>query len=201
MLGIRFQYAPFHGRQAGRPDTGQRARDTPGAPNTVGPGTVFTVGVRDQPMTDDDPGPDEAHLRALEGMYHEAPCNDRLDPTLSIGTAEATVEFAVDGSTHHAAGGMHGSYYFKALDDAAFFAVNSLVEDVFVLTTGFDVHFERPVSEGLVRAEGVVVNANPNQLLASAIAEDGEGNEIARGTGRFARSRVALDEEVGYERE
>jgi uncharacterized protein (TIGR00369 family) len=145
-------------------------------------------------------GPDPAHFRALEQMYHEAPCNDRLDPTLSIDTAEASIEFDVDESTHHAAGGMHGSYYFKALDDAAFFAVNSLVEDVFVLTTGFDVHFERPVSEGTVRAEGVVVNANPNQLLASAIAEDGEGNEIARGTGRFARSRVELDEDVGYVR-
>jgi len=154
-----------------------------------------------RPTMADDATPDPAHFRALEEMYHGAPCNDRLDPTLRIDTAEATVEFDVDESTHHAAGGMHGSYYFKALDDAAFFAVNSLVEDVFVLTTGFDVHLERPMSEGTVRAEGVVVNANPNQLLASAIAEDGEGNEIARGTGRFARSRVELDERVGYERE
>lgn len=149
-------------------------------------------------MADDTP--DEAHFRALEEMYHGAPCNEHLDPTLSIDTAEATVEFDVDESTHHAAGGMHGSYYFKALDDAAFFAVNSLVEDVFVLTTGFDVHLERPVSEGTVRAEGVVVNTNPNQLLASAIAEV-DGQEIARGTGRFARSRVELDERVDYVRD
>lgn len=154
-------------------------------------------------MTDesDREAPEEAHFRALEDMYHDAPCNERLDPTLQIETGEASVEFDVDESTHHAAGGMHGSYYFKALDDAAFFAVNSLVEDVFCLTTGFDVHLERPVSEGTVRAEGVVVNANPNQLLATAVAEDDEGNEIARGTGRFARSRVELDESVGYVRE
>jgi acyl-coenzyme A thioesterase PaaI-like protein len=35
---------------------------------------------------------------------------------------------------HHSIHAVHGSVYFKALDDAAFFAVNSLVEDVFVLT-------------------------------------------------------------------
>jgi len=132
-------------------------------------------------------------------MYHEAPCNDALDPTLSVDAGAATVEFTADESTHHAAGGMHGAYYFKALDDAAFFAVNSLVTDVFVLTTGFDVHLERPVTEGVVRAAGEVVNANPNQLLATAVAT-ADGEEIARGTGRFARSRIELDEEVAYER-
>jgi acyl-coenzyme A thioesterase PaaI-like protein len=149
-------------------------------------------------MSDDIPDP--AHFRALESMYHDAPCNDRLEPTLSIGPGEAIVEFEAIEATHHAAGGMHGAYYFKALDDAAFFAVNSLVEDVFVLTTGFDVHLERPVSEGVVRAAGEVVNANPRQLLATAVAEDADGNEIARGTGRFARSRTELDASVGYER-
>jgi uncharacterized protein (TIGR00369 family) len=147
-----------------------------------------------------DPEIDAAHFRALERMYHEAPCNESLDPTLSIEAGRATVEFGVDESTHHAAGGMHGSYYFKALDDAAFFAVNSIVEDVFVLTTGFDLNLERPVSGGVVHAEGAVVNANPNQLLATAVAQDGEGREIARGTGRFAKSRIELDGEVGYER-
>ena len=35
----------------------------------------------------------------------------------------------------HAAGAGHGTIYFKMLDDAAFYAANSMVEEQFVLTT------------------------------------------------------------------
>ncbi|MUV87963.1 hotdog fold thioesterase [Natronomonas sp. CBA1123] len=133
-------------------------------------------------------------------MYHAAPCNDETDPTLHIeddGVAELRIE--VDESYHHAAGGVHGSYYFKALDDATFFAANSLVEDVFVLTTDFHLQLTRPVSTGELVARAEVVNDHPKQLIADGVLEDGEGNQLARGTGTFAKSGVELDAEVGYE--
>jgi acyl-coenzyme A thioesterase PaaI-like protein len=41
-----------------------------------------------------------------------------------------------------------GSVYFKMLDDAAFFAVNSIVEDVFVYTVSLNVQLLRPVASG-----------------------------------------------------
>jgi uncharacterized protein (TIGR00369 family) len=99
----------------------------------------------------------------------------------------------------HAAGGVHGSVYFKLLDDAAFFAVNSLIEDVFVLTTNFNIHLTRPVSEGEIRAEGRVVNENPRQLIGEAVAYDDDGNQVARGSGTFAKSNSELRPEIGYE--
>lgn len=43
---------------------------------------------------------------------------------------------------------VHGPVYFRALDDAGFFAVNSLVEDVFVLTASFNVNLFRPMKSG-----------------------------------------------------
>ncbi len=46
------------------------------------------------------------------------------------------------------------SVYFKALDDAAFFAANSVVEDVFVLTTNFNIQLLRTVTEGTLIATG-----------------------------------------------
>jgi uncharacterized protein (TIGR00369 family) len=140
------------------------------------------------------------HLRKLERMYHAAPCNDETDPTLHIedeGVAELRIE--VGEEYHHAAGGVHGSYYFKALDDATFFAANSLVEDVFVLTTDFHLQLTRPVSVGELVARAEVVNDHPKQLIADGVLEDGEGNQLARGTGTFAKSGVELDAEVGYE--
>jgi uncharacterized protein (TIGR00369 family) len=139
------------------------------------------------------------HHRKLERMYHDSPCNDGLGITLSItDPGEAELRLAVDESDHHAAGGVHGSHYFKALDDATFFAANSLVEDVFMLTTDFHIQLTRPVSEGELRAVGTVVNDHPEQLIADGVLYDGEGTQIARGTGTFARSDVELEAEMGY---
>jgi uncharacterized protein (TIGR00369 family) len=100
---------------------------------------------------------------------------------------------------HHGAGGVHGAYYFKLLDDSAFFAANSVIDDVFVLTTEFNLYLERPVSTGELIAHGEVVNSNPRQLIARGVVNDLDGNEIARGTGTFSRSSVELGPDVGYQ--
>ena len=52
---------------------------------------------------------------------------------VSIKKGEAHITLPVRKELYHAAGAMHGALYFLALDNAAFFAANSLVEDVFVL--------------------------------------------------------------------
>lgn len=140
------------------------------------------------------------HFRKLERMYHESPCNDSIDPTLSItDDGEAELRIAVDESDHHAAGAVHGSYYFKALDDATFFAANSIIEDVFVLTTDFHLQLTRPVAEGDIVATAEVVNSHPKQLIADGVLRNGDGNQLARGTGTFMRSDVELEAEMGYE--
>ena len=74
-----------------------------------------------------------------------------------------------------------------------------LIEDVFVLTTNFNIHLTRPVSEGEIRAEGRVVNENPRQLIGEAVAYDDDGNQVARGSGTFAKSNSELRPEIGYE--
>ncbi|WP_435197077.1 PaaI family thioesterase [Natronomonas sp. EA1] len=139
------------------------------------------------------------HFEKLERMYLDAPTNDHYDADISIEEGRAEVTVPVSEKHHHAANAVHGSVYFKALDDAAFFAANSLVEDVFVLTTNFNIHLTRPVSAGHIHAVGEVVNDHPRQLIAEAVAHDDEGNQLARGSGTFAKSSMALDEELGYE--
>ena len=98
----------------------------------------------------------------------------------------------------HAADAVHGSVYFKALDDAAFFAVNSLVTDVFVLTAHYDIDFTRPVSSGVLHARGTVVHRSRRSFLATAELTDGEGRLVGRGNGTFVRSTVPLTPAVGY---
>jgi uncharacterized protein (TIGR00369 family) len=141
---------------------------------------------------------DEAHYRKLENMMHSAALVKLTGARVKISEARAEVTMPVDKQFFHAAGALHGALYFMALDNAAFFAVNSLVKDVFVLTTSFTIYITRPVSEGEIRAVGEVVNSTRSQFIAESVLRDSEGREIARGSGVFVRSKVPLSEEIGY---
>jgi uncharacterized protein (TIGR00369 family) len=139
------------------------------------------------------------HHRRLERMYlTAATINHYFRPTISIGSGTAEIRIVVDPKFFHAAGAVHGVVYFKALDDAAFFAVNSLVEDVFVLTTSFNLHLMRPVTEGVLIAKGVLVNATTNLFIADSELTDDRDRLVGRGTGSFMRSGIKLAEVPGY---
>ena len=134
----------------------------------------------------------EEHYKALERMYLSAPINEFYKPSIRIADGEATVEIEIAPRLHHAAGAVHGSVYFKVLDDAAFFAANSREQEVFVLTTSFTTYLTRPVSEGRLKAIGKVVNQNRSQFIAESVVYNADGKEIGRGNGIFVRSRYPL---------
>lgn len=141
------------------------------------------------------------HWRALESLYDSAPINSLFASRLTITDEGASrIEFDIDPSCFHAAGAAHGTIYFKMLDDAAFYAANTLVTDRFLLTTSFNLHFSRPVRAGRAVAEGRWISGRRRVLVAEARLIDGEGEEIGRGTGTFMRSRIALSSLDGYSR-
>ena len=114
------------------------------------------------------------------------------------GEGRSRISFTIDESLYHGAGAAHGTVYFKMLDDAAFYAANSLVTDRFLLTTGFNLHFTKPVKGGKVVAEGRWVSGRRRVFVAEAHLMDEDGEEIGRGTGTFMRSRIALSGLPGY---
>ena len=141
----------------------------------------------------------DLHWRALEGLYGSAPVNRLFDSALTItGEGRASIVFMVERRHYHAAGAAHGTIYFKMLDDAAFYAANTLVTDRFLLTTSFNLHFTRPVKAGQVVAEGRWISGRKRVLVAESRLIDAEGEEIGRGTGTFMRSRIALSSLAGY---
>jgi uncharacterized protein (TIGR00369 family) len=93
---------------------------------------------------------------------------------------------------------MHGSVYFKALDDATFFAANSLITDVFVLTASFEIEFLRPVVDGEIKAIAQVTGQNERRIMAEAELFDSNDNIVGRGRGQFAKSRIQLTSQVQY---
>ena len=140
----------------------------------------------------------EDHFRSLERMYLSAKFNEIFRPELTIREGKAEVSFDAGPHLHHAGNAVHGSNYFKALDDAAFFAVNSLVEDVFVLTVTFNIQLLRPISEGRMIAAGKVVNAGRTLWVADSTLVDERGRLLGRGTGTFMRSNKLLSDIATY---
>ena len=147
-----------------------------------------------------EPGGAAVHYRSLEALYAAAPINALFESRLEIvAEGHALIRFRVDEGVHHAAAAAHGTIYFKMLDDAAFYAANSLVTDRFLLTTAFNLHFTAPIRTGPVVAEGRWVSGRRRVFVAEARLIDAEGEEIGRGTGTFMRSRIALSGLSGYQ--
>ena len=138
------------------------------------------------------------HLQKLEHMYLMAPINAFYSPRISVSQGEAEITIPVKPDFFHAADAVHGSVYFKRLDDAAFFAVNSLIEDYFALTASFTTYLLHPISEGTMKAIGKVVHAGARSFIAESVVVDSEGKEIARGSGNFVVSKIRLTADMGY---
>jgi uncharacterized protein (TIGR00369 family) len=140
------------------------------------------------------------HFRKLERMYLQANINTMIfdSTTCEISQERAEISLNIADKYYHALGAVHGAVYFKLLDDAAFFAVSSIVKDVFVLTSSFNINLIRPVKDGLIKSIGKVKFKSRNLYVAESTLFNEAGKEIAFGTGNFARSKIALSEKIGY---
>lgn len=138
------------------------------------------------------------HYRKLERMYLYAPVNEYFKPTVHINRGEAEVSITIRPEFFHAANAVHGVVYFKLLDDSSFFAANSLVEDVFVLTVSYNIYFTRPVCRGVMTAKAKVVQASRRLIVAESVIHDWSGKEVGRGSGTFMPSTISLTEDIGY---
>jgi len=140
------------------------------------------------------------HYHKLERMYLSAPVNRDVYEgiTIAISEGKAALTFNLTHKFFHAAHAAHGSVYFKMLDDAAFFAVNSIIQDVFAYTVSFNVQLLRPLSAGMIRSVGELKFKSTNLFIADATLFDENGKLAGRGSGNFMKSKVALDETIGY---
>tara|TARA_B100000900_G_C20400501_1_gene642548 strand:+ start:303 stop:731 length:429 start_codon:yes stop_codon:yes gene_type:complete len=140
------------------------------------------------------------HYKRLQKMYLNANINTKIfnTTTAKISKAKAEIGLTISEKHFHALGAIHGSVYFKLLDDAAYFAVSSIVEDFFVLTTSFNLNMVKPVNKGKLTAIGKVRFKSKSLYTAESTLYNDKGEEIAFGTGNFSKSKVPLSKEIGY---
>jgi acyl-coenzyme A thioesterase PaaI-like protein len=96
----------------------------------------------------------------------------------------------------HAGGSAHGFSYFRLLDDAAYFAAQSMEMEYFLNTAQFSLKFLRPLRAGAVACRAT---AEARGRVYEAKAELFQNEELcALGEGVFLRSRTLLAEVVSF---
>jgi acyl-coenzyme A thioesterase PaaI-like protein len=138
------------------------------------------------------------HYKKLENMYHNHPLNKFYRAKISISENESEIILPIQDKFHHAASAVHGSVYWKILDDSAYFSVNSIVKDVFVLTASYTIYLLSPISTGTLIARGKLVSSTKSQFIAESVIINDLGEQIARGNGVYIRSKMKLDLKMGY---
>jgi len=141
---------------------------------------------------------DENHFHKLERLYLSAPANRYYRPEIVVGKGTAEIRIVVREDFFHSGSAVHGSVCFKALDDAAYFAVNSLVRECMLITVQFSVSFIRPVTSGVIQASGVVTQHGKKISFAESCITDERGRIYAKGSGSFMKSDIMFSEEIGY---
>lgn len=138
------------------------------------------------------------HYKKLENMFLAAPINKLMGPTIEIFSGKCEIRMEVDAQFFHAANALHGSVYFKLLDDAAFFAANSIVEDVFVVTGSYEIKFLRPILGGKLLAVGEMTKNLGNKLEARASLYNEKGELVGSGSGIFVKTKIELTSIESY---
>lgn len=143
----------------------------------------------------------EEHFKRLEQLYHSAKVQDTFSgSTISVEHGKAEITLPVKEAYFHGAQAIHGVTYFKLLDDAAYFALASVIQDVFIVTSSFQLNLLRPVSSGTICAVGTIRSRGASILIAEATLYNDKGKEVAFGTGQFVKTNQALYTLPGYDK-
>ena len=138
------------------------------------------------------------HFQKIVKGYTSAPINNLFKPIMKLELGKCEIEIEILKKFHHSANSLHGSVYFKMLDDAAWGAANSYIEDVFLFTYNFNIFLTKPVSKGKIKSIGNVITKSDKKIEAKAILYDYSGDEIGRGSGIFMKSKYLLKDAIGF---
>ena len=138
------------------------------------------------------------HLEKLENMYLSDPVNKEFNPGVTILEGEAEIHIPVRKKVSNADGSIIGCICYKLMEDAAILAVNSIVNDVQVSASNFNVYLSNTAASRELTARAKFMGNSGNQILVETVVLDDNRNEIARGNGAFIKSSTELNQLDGY---
>jgi len=139
------------------------------------------------------------HYKRLERVYASAPILRFYNTSyIRFSETETTTTLQVEEKYFHGQKALHGSVYFRMLDDAAYFACAAKEPEKFLVTKSFNTELLRPVSEGKITAVGTVTGDAKNGYTARAELKDDKNQLLAIGEGVFVRTNTNWTEVFGY---
>lgn len=133
------------------------------------------------------------HFEGLLAIYEAAPIQSFYEGLqMSLSTKKCEISLPLKPTYFHAGMAAHGSVYIKLLDDAAYFACQTEIEDYFIVTTNFNLNLLRPLTKGIIKAVGEVDFMSLNLFTASARLYDERGRLCATVQGQFMKSKIHL---------
>ena len=135
---------------------------------------------------------DNNHLKNLIKIYSIAPINKFYKPKMSLSLGESTIEIKIRRKFFHTGQSVHGSVYFKMLDDAAYFASQTHEKEFFLYTVNFEVNFLKAVSKNVIISKGKLLKKGSNKLISESMLYSSNGEEIGFGKGIFVKSNILL---------
>lgn len=139
------------------------------------------------------------HIRRLERMYHNANTNALIPANLDIvDRGRAELKMPIDERYLQAGQAVHGMLYFKAMDEVAFYAAQSLVTDMMLLTESMNIHFTRPLFMGTMHADAQVIKTGRTVHIVEARVSDEQGRLSSFATATFMPGRLPLGDIDDY---
>ena len=135
---------------------------------------------------------DNNHLKNLIKIYSIAPINKFYKPKMSLSLGSSTIEIKIKRKFFNTGQSVHGSVYFKMLDDAAYFASQTCEKEFFLYTVNFEVNFIKTVSKEVIVSKGKLLKKSSNKLISKATLYGCNGEEIGYGKGIFVKSNILL---------
>ena len=141
----------------------------------------------------------QQHYDSLEKMHLNSPINELIKSKINISQGKSEISFKNSTSMRSALDNIHNAYIFMALEAAAFFAANSLIEDVLVSTKSFEIIFSKPTNSEELIAKGTFEEKSMGNYIISAELFDLDEKLIAKAKGVFRRSKNLLEDIKNYQ--
>ncbi|HSP81434.1 MAG TPA: PaaI family thioesterase [Myxococcaceae bacterium] len=135
----------------------------------------------------------QAFYEALMKILPLAPINKLYQPrNLVVRKGEASLEMPVLEAFYNGGHLLHGSAYFKGLDETAWFAANSLAGQFALATTSFNTYILRSVRKGNLQVRARVISATQNLVIVESDMFNDSDTLVARGSGTFQPTQIPI---------
>ncbi len=128
--------------------------------------------------------PNDDHIRELIELVNSSPYPSHMSMRLaSIGLDTAVIELNASTCHMQAYGIVHGGVLATLIDTATFWAVYlKIPEEAGLVNIDLKLNYLKPVTEGLLRAEGRAIRTGRSISYAEATVVNADGATVAHGT-------------------